>query len=143
MMSAPASASPHAMARPMPRRQPVTRATLPVRSNSCETGSRILAALAVHQDLDLAAAFQRVERVVDLAERYDARDERDGRDGSLGQQADGAFDVAPLVDARPDDGQLSPEHAVEVDLAGGRVNRDHHQASAYGEDLGGHRDARR
>src|SRR5205814_5067896 len=137
MMSAPASASPRAMAKPMPRRQPVTTATLPVRSNRCDTesgfGSGIGCALAVDQDLHFTAAFQRVERLVDLADRYHPGDELVGWDGSLRQEVDGTFDVPSLVDARPDDGQLPPEQPEEVHLARLRVDRDHHQASAGGQ----------
>src|SRR5690348_3926882 len=141
MMSAPASARAQAIARPIPRRQPVTTATLPLRSNRSARGSGIVAALAVDQDLHVTAAFQRVERLVDLAEGHDAGDELVGRDGSLSQQVDGPLDVATLVDARADDRQLPPEEAKEVDLARYRVDRHHHETSAYGQDLGGRCDA--
>src|SRR5262245_7257268 len=98
MMSAPAAARAPAIASPMPRRHPVTRATLPVRSNGPGTGSAIAAGPAIDQNLDLVAAFERVEGVVDVVQGHDAGDQVVCWDAATGDQVDGAFHVGAFID---------------------------------------------
>src|SRR3954451_2624418 len=93
-MSAPAPASARAIARPIPRRAPVTTAVRPVRSN--RVGSDI-GTSAVDQDLDHAAVLQRGERLGGPVERVHLGDQRVGRHGATGHQLDGALEVNALV----------------------------------------------
>src|SRR6185436_13848386 len=121
-MSAPAPASASVMARPMPRRQPVTTASRPVRSNGFIVGRP-----AVDEDLHGGSAFQGGEGLPDRAQRDDGGDEPVGRQRADGQQADGFLEVGALVDAYAQDLQLPPEDPVQVDLPRGRVDGDDDQ----------------
>ncbi len=47
-----------------------------------------------------------------------------GNDG-IRHKLDGGLEVLPLIDAGAEDAELSPEQALQVDLARCRVNRDH------------------
>ena len=110
-MSAPARASASAIASPMPRRQPVTSATLPERSNI--TARR----RAVDEHLHRLARVHRPERLRHPVERHDVRDQR-ARSGSLRREQTHSFLVVdPLVDARTDQRQLAPEDAEQIDRA--------------------------
>src|SRR5580704_15166015 len=85
-ISAPASASPHAMPKPMPPLPPVTMATLPVRSNACVFMAAVpdeSLALAL-PDQDQAERGQRraVARPLDLFD-HEARSRPIDRAGAL------------------------------------------------------------
>src|SRR6185436_17346152 len=136
MMSAPAAASASAIARPMPRRQPVTTARRPMRSNGF-IGDRP----TVDEDLDRGSALQRGERLADVGQRDDGGDEPVGRHRAGGEQADGLLEVGALVDAHAQNLQLPPEDPVQVDLPRRRVDRNDDKPAPHREDVDGRPDA--
>ena len=62
-----------------------------------------------------------------LCERYDIADQRAARDRVCREEASRFLEVGALVDARPDQGQLAPEHAEEIDGRRRRVDAHHHR----------------
>ena len=109
MMSAPAAASASAIARPIPRRAPVTSASLTgreVEAASClrpRSRSRIFSAVA---------GFQRVERLGHAVERHDRGDQR-RRSGSRpsASRRTAVSKSTRLVDTGAEQRQFPPEDA--------------------------------
>src|SRR5512133_1673248 len=98
-MSAPASARAVAIAIPMPRRAPVTRAVLPLRLNL----SRIVteSVRTAYENLHaIAAAFHAVHGLFKAGERQDAGNQLGKREPLGGRELNGEFEIFRLVDAR-------------------------------------------
>ena len=122
------------MARPMPRRAPVTTASLPVRSKAVhDAGS--LGCLAV--DEDFITRRRSPERRRPRRPRRAARpaDQPVGRDDAVGDQLDRPLEVGAVVQPGADQGEFAPEEAVQVDLAGLRVDGHQAQPAAHAEDV--------
>ena len=111
-MSAPAAASASVIASPIPRRQPVTSATLPVRSKLTRRPRR--------SRPGSSSPFRRRAPRMRLRSRRGGRRRDESVDGDLavGEQADRVVEVGTFVDPRTDDRELAPEDAEEVDRGG-------------------------
>src|ERR1051326_470289 len=112
----------------MPRRQPVTTAPRPVRSNMVRSGIAGRPGRAVDEHLHHAAAFERRECRRRVVDGYHLGDERLGGDVAGVEQLYCTVEVVALVDAGANQRQLAPEELEQVDLPWLRVDRDQHQA---------------
>src|SRR5579875_12606 len=111
-MSAPALARASAIASPMPRLTPVTRARRPVRSKGAALrgGTRFISAPQIDQYFhDPGTGLQRIEGSLRFRDRFHYRDQIPGRKGPAREQAHGLFEVLTFVHARPDQLEFAPE----------------------------------
>src|SRR5690349_7917609 len=129
MMSASASARASAMALPMPRRAPVTRAVFPSSLNRSRMFTGLLLG-ARYEDLHHgAAAFHLMQRVLHTLERAGGGDDAVERHLAPGGQTNGGIEVLRFVDACAGQLQLAPEEAEQIDLGLLREDRYHHDAA--------------
>src|ERR1035437_3747741 len=109
-MSAPASARATAIAMPMPRLAPVTRAVLPLRLNL----SRIVteSVRTSYQNLHaIAAAFHAVHSFFQTAQRQHVRNQFGERQPGRRRQFDRQFEILRLIHAGAGKLQFAPEEA--------------------------------
>ena len=139
-MSAPAAASAVAIARPSPRRAPVTTARRPRRSKlerpaGCPAaGHGVRPARQSMRTFITRPPWARLSNAAGAsASAVGPRDQRVHRDRPLHQEVDGGREVGALVDACAEDLQLLPEDPLHVDLPRFRVDADRHEPAAGAE----------
>ena len=128
-MSAPAAASASAMARPMPRRAPVTTASRPDRSKWVHDVSW----QSMSTFMTLPPPRRRSNAAAALASGSTWDDQRAAGTLPARSRSMAVVVVVALVDAGADHGQLAPEEAENVDLARLAVDADDDQAAAHRE----------